>query len=81
MTTPSHPKPSVPIRVTHSVKIHPPESDAGAGLAEQPYDLSGSAYRVILGCCTQEESTKNISRRRQMPAQTTTPIRKKEVIS
>ena len=81
MITPSSTKPSAPIRVLHSARIRQPIIAGDTEQTDGAYDLSGAAYRVILGCCTQEESTKNTNHSRLAPAKATTSVRKKEVIS
>ena len=69
------------IRVRHSVSIRESNDAASTQKQDVPYDLGSATYRVVLGCCTQEETTKNTNRRRFAPAKTKTPVRVKEVIS
>jgi hypothetical protein len=81
MTTPLTAKPGVTIGITRLARTRQPIIAAGAEQTGVTYDLSGTAYRVVVGCCTQEESTKNTSHSRLAPAKATTSVRAKEVIS
>jgi hypothetical protein len=63
------------------VRIQEPKDAACTERLEEPYDLAGATYRVILGCCTQEKSARNTNHRRLAPAKATTTVRAKEVIS
>lgn len=81
MNTPSSTKPSAPIQVLHSVRIRPSNIADDTERTDSAYDLSGTAYRVILGCCTQEETIRNTDHSRLAPARAITSVRAKEVIS
>jgi hypothetical protein len=81
MTTRPTTRDNPAVRVLHSVSIREPKDAACTERLEEPYDLAGATYRVVLGCCTQEESTRNTNPRRLAPAKATTIVRAKEVIS
>lgn len=81
MTTPLPAKPGATIRITRLARTRQPIIAAGAEQTDGAYDLSGTAYRVVLGCCTQEESTKNTNQSRLAPAMAITSVTEKEVIS
>lgn len=81
MTTPSLTKRAPDVHALRAARNRNPKSADGTERIDRPYDLADTAYRVILGCCTQEESTQLTSRGRLMPAKPTTPVRTKEVKS
>ena len=81
MTTPSLTKRAPSIHVLHTTRIRNSNNAEGAERIDRPYDLAGTAYRVVLGCCTQEDSINQTSRGRLMTAKPTTPVRAKEVKS
>ena len=81
MITPSSTKHSTPIRDLRSARIRQFNIASDTERTDGVYDLSGAAYRVVLGCCTQEESTRNTDHSRLAPAKATTSVTVKEVIS
>jgi len=80
MNTRSRTEATTPIKVAHIVTTPSVTIDGGAGPADT-FDLAGAAYRVVLGCCTQEETIQNTDNSRRVPAKAKTSVRKKEVIS
>lgn len=81
MSTQSRTESHAPIRVTHVARTPQANITITDDQTDSLFDLSGTAYRVVLGCCTQEETIKNTNHSRRKPAKAKTSIRKKEVIS
>ena len=79
MTTPSLTKQAPNNHVLHTTRIQNLKNTDGAERIDRPYDLDATAYRLIVGCCTQEDSAKQTSRGRRMLAKPITPVRVKEV--
>jgi len=54
MTTPSLTKRAPDVHALRAARNRNPKSADGTERIDRPYDLADTAYRVILGCCTQE---------------------------
>ena len=81
MSTQSRTESHAPIRVTHVALTPQANITIADDQTDSPFDLSGTAYRVVLGCCTQEETIRNTDHSRCKPAKAKTSVRTKEVIS
>lgn len=81
MSTQSRTESHAPIRVTHVGRTPQTTVTIAADPTDNLFDLSATAYRVVLGCCTQEETKRNTNHSRRKPAKAKTLVRKKEVIS
>ena len=79
MTTPSLTRGAAKRRDPHAANARVPKDPLPTERSDPPFDLTETAYRVILGCCKQEDSNSNCGR--LTPAKDATPIRVKEVIS
>lgn len=69
------------LRAGRSATLPAAQVAVGTPSTDPAFDLAGAAYRVVLGCCTQEETTTNTDHSRRVPAKAENPVRKKEVIS
>lgn len=69
------------MRAGHSVTVSGTKTVGDAPSTDAAFDLAGAAYRVVLGCCTKEETIITTDHGRRVPAKAATTVRKKEVIS
>ena len=81
MNTRSRTDANASVRAGHGAAVPAVKTAGGAPSADTAFDLAGAAYRVVLGCCTKEDTTTITDHSRRMPAKTKTTLRKKEVIS
>ncbi len=63
-------KANTPIRVNHTGA-----QQTATGEHAEAFDLAGTAYRVVLGCCTQELTIRNTDHSRPTPAKAKPSVR------